>query len=315
MPTFSTPAALIDNQLHIVRTCLPGLRDGDAASIHDARVATRRVRELLRFAPGPIGDELQARFRTMGRALGRVRSVDVSLELLSNLEVSLPSAAPVLVNLRHQQRRERLRRVRDLIKRLERLELDRFVDGLVRHSRHYGRVLMQGATGRIWRRSLDKLIAARGQTAADALVHSTGVYFPNRMHTTRIALKKLRYAMEVANEVGAARYADSLRDLKKGQQLLGDLHDRQELLDQISDVGADESHAPLGIARQLVDAEIENFHKRYLERRDRLFDIARAAQHPPPSHVWHLPSIAVAGAVAVSSGAYVMQRRQRLLQN
>lgn len=309
MSRFSTPAALIDNQLYIVRTCLPRLRDGDATSIHDARVASRRIRELLRFARPPIGDQWREQFRTMGRALGRVRNVDVSLDLLQDLESRLPSAAPALVTLRHRQRDERLRRVRGLIKRLERLDAERFVDDLIANSRHSGRGLLQGSASRIWRRALEKLIVARGESATEALVHSAGVYFPNRIHATRIALKKLRYSMEVANEIGAARYANSLRELRKGQQVLGELHDRQELLNEISNLGADDSHAALGLAQQLIDAEIDDYHRRYLGRRERLFEIARDAQAPRRSHVWHLPSLAVASAVAMSSGAYVMQRR------
>jgi CHAD domain-containing protein len=309
MSKLSTPAALIDNQLHIVRTCLPGLRDGDATSIHDARVASRRIRELLRFVRAPIGDEWRDRFRTMGRVLGRVRNVDVSLELLKNLESRLPSAAPALVSLRHDQRQARLRRVREMIKRLEKLDAASFVDGLIAHTRHYGQGVLHSRTSRAWRNALEKLIASRGQTATEALTHSAGVYFPNRMHTTRIALKKLRYTMEVANEVRAAHYADSLRELRKGQQLLGELHDRQELLNEISRVGVAESHAALGLAQQLIDAEIDDYHRRYLGRRERLFEIARQAQATRPSHGWHLPSLAVAGAVAMSSGAYVMQRR------
>ena len=133
MPKLSTPAALIDNQLHIVRTSLPGLRDGDATTIHDARVATRRIRELLRFVRAPMGDEWRDRFRTMGRALGRVRNMDVSLELIDNLDSQLPSAAAALVVLRHEQRQERLRRMRELIKRLERLDAGSFVDDLIAH--------------------------------------------------------------------------------------------------------------------------------------------------------------------------------------
>lgn len=195
--------------------------------------------------------------------------------------------------------------MRELIKRLERLDAGGFVDDLIAHTRHF----MQGTASRAWRNALEKLIASRGQTATEALTHSAGVYFPNRMHATRIALKKLRYSMEVANEVGAAHYADSLRELRKGQQLLGELHDRQELLKEISRRGVDESHAALALAEQLLASEIEDYHQRYLGRRQRLFEITRKAHATRPSHGWHLPSIAVASAVAMSSGAYVMQRR------
>jgi CHAD domain-containing protein len=309
MSKLSTPFTLFDNQLQAVRTCLPGVREGDADSIHDARIATRRIRELLRFARAPIVDEWRDRFRTMGRALGRVRDVDVSMDLLAALESRLPSVAPALVSLRHDQRGDRLRLVRDLIKRFERLGVDGFVGDLIAHTRRSGRSLVQGAGPGVWRHALQKLIVARGQSAREALEHSTGVYFPNRMHAARIALKKLRYTLEVAHAVGAARVDSALRELKKSQQVLGDLHDRQELVNEISKLGANDSHAALKVAQQLVDAEIDDFHKRYLRRRSQLVDVARQSEHIRLNHGTWWPSMALAGAVAVSSGAYMAQRR------
>src|SRR5262245_10027696 len=116
--------------------------------------------------------------------------------------------------------------------------------------------------------------------------------------------------MEVANETGTAEMTTQLRELKKGQDVLGDLHDRQALLDELPRNGDSDTKHMIVLVRQMTDAEIEGLHKRYLSRRDRLLDIAHEAQGVHFNHSWKLPSLA-AGAIALSSGAYLA--RQRLL--
>ena len=47
MLQMTTPLTLFQEQIDVLRTRVPGLLDGRPESIHDARIATRRVRELL----------------------------------------------------------------------------------------------------------------------------------------------------------------------------------------------------------------------------------------------------------------------------
>ena len=54
-----------------------------------------------------------------------------------------------------------------------------------------------------------------------------------RLHAVRIALKKLRYAVELGAEAAGERDTDELRTLKHAQDLLGRLHDFQVLIDRI----------------------------------------------------------------------------------
>src|SRR5688572_12818343 len=110
---FVTPHVLFRAQIHTLRETLPGVLDGVGMSIHDARIATRRVRELLPLLGDakrrkPIED-LQSRFKRLGRSLGRVRDADVILGLLASLETRMPHAAPALVVLRQQRDRKSTR--------------------------------------------------------------------------------------------------------------------------------------------------------------------------------------------------------------
>ena len=98
---FVTPPRLFRTQIHTLRQTLPGVLDGLDSSIHDARIATRRIREVLPL----LGDrkrrkhiaDLYSRFKRLGKSLGRVRDVDVSVALLASLETRMPHAAPSLV--------------------------------------------------------------------------------------------------------------------------------------------------------------------------------------------------------------------------
>src|SRR5262245_7526965 len=167
-----SPEALLDKQIHTVRSSLHGLRDGDADSIHDARVATRRIRELLRSSDRPIADDLRERFRYMGRALGRVRDADVRVELLRTLESKLPDAAPALVPLQHDEGRHRVRLIRKLIKRLESIHVDRLLDGLAGEGRRRLHALLLSAGWSVWRNALGHTIGTRAQTTSDAIEHA-----------------------------------------------------------------------------------------------------------------------------------------------
>src|SRR6185436_17783847 len=118
------------------------------------------------------------------------------------------------------------------VKRLERLEIERELarlgSGVGQHPRFW-----IGLTGSC-RRQLRQLMAERAHAAAAAVAHATGVYFPNRVHAARIAIKKCRYAAEIAAETGIFVDGSLIRDLKKAQDVLGNLHDRQTLIDELS---------------------------------------------------------------------------------
>ena len=65
---------------------LPAARAGEVSAIHQARVATRRLREALPLvARGAPGRKLARAVRRLTRALGPVRELDVALLTLGEL--------------------------------------------------------------------------------------------------------------------------------------------------------------------------------------------------------------------------------------
>ena len=74
---------LLRQRLETLIDAMPAAQSGDVRSVHQARVATRRLREALPVLRKSLNadaiDRARQRVRRMTRALGPVRELDVSL--------------------------------------------------------------------------------------------------------------------------------------------------------------------------------------------------------------------------------------------
>lgn len=301
-----TLASLLDEQASVLRTQLSAVYDGGADAVHDSRVATRRIRELLALVPvipGRDGEsDVASGYQEMGRALGKVRDIDVQIALIKDLEVHAPETAPSLVVVRQDHERRRLKRMRRLIKTLERLDVDALLH-FVGDGHPAG--LRTRLTSRGWQQQIRRLAVERSHTALDAIAHATGVYFPRRAHNARIAIKQLRYAGEIALRAGFGDMQSAISALKRGQEILGDLHDKQVLADKMKSyaktegVGKDHVDA----TRKVLEGEVLALHTDYLCRRDKLRD-ACADIGWAVSHESHVRSTIGVGAAVLSGLVY-----------
>jgi CHAD domain-containing protein len=309
------PPVLLEQQVVLLSRQLPAVTNGDAEAVHDARIATRRIRELLPLTiewrrRGTV-DDLSKAFRRVGRALGSVRDADVRVQLLTHLESRIPTAAPSLVVVRQRQEKSRLRLIRRLIKQLEHDD----VAALLRNALAFKRMGSGWWHGHMrgWRGLLRQRIAERAALTGESVRHATGVYFPNRAHSARIAIKKLRYALEIAEATGG-RNGESIRTLKKTQEILGELHDREELLNELSAPPSDDDpqkHEQIAVVAQVLEAETRDLHMRYLARREGILRIADALPHEN-GRTTNTPLIVAVSAIAASSGLLAFNR-QRLI--
>ena len=130
------------------------------------------------------------------------------------------------------------------------------------------------------------------------------MFAPGPLHSVRIALKKFRYALEVAERLGRFRLAGSMQRLKGLQNLLGELHDLQVLGAIARDVMAlapASRRAGLESLVTRIDDEIRALHSRFLTERERIVPLlARAASVrrtlaglPPPRP----PATAIPGSL------------------
>jgi CHAD domain-containing protein len=302
-----TPAVLLDQQSCLLSAQLDGLNDGRVDAVHDARIVTRRIRELLALVPAIPGrdgeEDVASGYKRLGRALGKVRDIDVTTELLRNLEAHSPQSAPSLVVVRQDHERERLAKMRRLIKTLEQLDVNGLLDAVAsRHPRGLRRRLASGG----WQDQLRHLLGERACAATDRIAHATGVYFPNRAHSTRIAIKKLRYAAEIAEALGHGEMKPLIKNLRKGQEILGDLHDRQSLGEALLGYRPKDGIDKDQIAQicQVLDGEVLHLHARYLEKRPALRAASAAIEEYARARSLPNPAVAIGGALLVTGLAY-----------
>ena len=157
-----------------------------------------------------------------------------------------------------------------------------------------------------WRDSLATRIAHRAGRLSAAMMAAGQIYAPDPLHKVRIAAKKLRYALELAGDIGLPA-APLVATLKRAQDILGRLHDLQIIQGHIAMVQAhppDRAGATDGsldrIAR-VLEKECRHLHARYikgvpavmelaLECRTRLFAVP-----PEPPARRRRPGMSVSG--------------------
>ena len=270
MPTAVTPSTLLLRQLDEFFKLLPALRDGSSEAIHQARVATRRMRALVpllagRFTPADL-EKLDSLLQRLTRRLGRARDVDVQLELLESLEPAAPRTGDDVQALRSEWRARRDRRVRRLIKSLERLRVEQrlgeVASSLRDHAPAFFSVRRHASAAPTWENILGAELRELAGAVATGVDRAGGVIFSNRLHSARIAIKKLRYAMEIATVTGRANLQDSVRSVRKAQQILGSIHD----LDVLAKALRDTPHGEQRIL-PVVEYQRRTLHDRYLRRR------------------------------------------------
>ena len=303
MPTRPNLATLLDWQASALQTQLRGVFDGAIDAVHGARVATRRIRELLTLVPlipGREGEkDVAGGYAEIGRALGDVRDLDVQIALIHELEAHMPQAAPSLGLVRQDHESERLVKMRRLIKTLERLNVDALLRGT--QADHPG-ALRTRLTAAGWRRQLRRLVIERAHVAGDRIAHATGVYFPNRAHGARISIKRLRYAAEISDATGLPAMRAPIKCLSKAQEILGDLHDRQALADRLKKYGKRDGVDPddLKVTRQVLSGEVQEMHARYLARRAAVQAACADIERIASTTVRHTPALAIGSTLAVT---------------
>jgi CHAD domain-containing protein len=306
-------AQLLDSTLALLDQ-LPGVRDGNADAVHDARVATRRLRALMPILSVcyPHAD-LKGTARTVkkaGRALGRVRDLDVALELIGELERTLPPVAGHAADVRASLAAKQLSARRRLVKEFDDLPLA----DLKNVPAHLpgGRWIVSRVSGQECDGPVRKALGEQAAALRDAIEHGSGVYFPKRAHAVRIDAKKLRYVLEMASDPEAIA-PGGLKALKKTQEVLGSLHDREVLRDRFARLAKkdkdDESTVEAVVAA--IGAECERLFATYVTRRASLLEVCDAVERfaaSTPGRFVRPGSLLRAASVALPLAAVVAVR-------
>ena len=293
-----TRSELLKRRLDAFARVLKGTEEGDVRALHRARVASRRLRELMPMLQLDHGvkRKLARRLRSVTVRLGAVRELDVLLLSIDELHVSRRTRGAALgrvgVTVSKDRDRARKRLATDLpaadMRRLVR-KLEHIVSDLQASEAASSR----DAT-RSWRWAVDARVARRATRLSEAIAEAGAVYLPERLHGVRVALKKTRYAVELAHDVSLGRDDGDLRTLKRGQELLGRMHDLQILTERVRQEQASLAPPLLADWRDLdalivsLEDDCRRLHARYMSLRDAvsaIADRATARAHVVPARV------------------------------
>ena len=270
------------NELSLV---WPDFVAGRTTGLHKTRVVSRRIREALPIvgvcAPPAKIRKLNRKLRELTRYLGPIRELDVELGMLEDESKAegAPGRALEMVRRDIASQRQALRHVltehapisdvKKLIKKLERV--GKRGEGRGKKGRGQGAEETYDAQ---WRAVLAARLMRRAKCLSTAVAEAGPLYAPERIHGVRIATKKLRYALEIAQESGLPRATFLVRILKRQQDRLGRLHDLQSLLKHVR-----EAEAAPGVGSRVNDLtayadelerECRRLHAGFVERRDEL---------------------------------------------
>lgn len=272
---------LLRSRLDRFTGTLPGVEAGDTAAVYRARVTSRRLRELLPVLQLDHGlsRKLDRRLRKLTRRLGTVREPDVILQVLDELHKGgrVPDRA--------------LRRVSDAARQARDEAQGRLADkhvagDLKRVAKKLEAVAAKledadagSPRSRGWRWAIDARVARRAATLKDAIQDAGSLFVPDRLHTVRLAVKKLRYGLELSADAAGARESPDARMLQRVQALLGRLRDFQVLIERVRKLQASRTLPDIAAWRELdglltaLEYQCRRLHARYVRDRAALMTL------------------------------------------
>ncbi|MCI0346104.1 MAG: CHAD domain-containing protein [Chloroflexi bacterium] len=214
----------------------------------------------------------------MTRALGPVREIDVALTHLGEFAErgSIPQRA--IAHFRRSLTRERQARRVAMLAVLQPVQLDKL-------RRRVGHLQSQDADGRTREAAIAEAARRVGHRAtclAEAIERAGAIYLADRLHAVRVAAKKLRYALEIHQELRRSRATARVEQLKNLQDLLGRLHDLDILIDRVRASQADSATTDRRSAEDLdrlvrvLEEEGRQLHASYVARRPSILKLCSA---------------------------------------
>ena len=276
--TVSVTSSLLTRRARALHRYLPLAIKGDDRGVHQARVASRRLREAVPVLAGNLKNakagKAGRKIRRLTQALGGVRELDVTLHLLDELAASDDLSRPALQDVRLHVMAEREQKREAMLARLAEVNAEK----LERRLQSVTEALATDRTG-AWRHALGTRLLKRAKALADAIETAGQLYAPEHLHQVRIATKKLRYGLELAADSGIASAAPHVRTLKRMQETLGRLHDLQVLQGhvtavQAAPVGRAVPHEGLGAIAGKIEEECRRLHGKYVAHADTLREVA-----------------------------------------
>ena len=250
---------------------LHALGEGDVRALHRTRVASRRLREILpvlQLKPDLAG-RLGRRLKKVRARLGAVRELDVLAVLVDELQSSGAWDAQVLRRVAASITGERAQ----ARERFQAKPPTRELEQIARKLKKIGGDLRDTSPSRGWQWAVDARVSRRAGMVVRTLDAAGSMYMPERLHDVRIALKKFRYALEVAGEAAGAKPSPDIKALKRRQDTLGRLHDLQVLIERVRGIQASLPAPDVTMWRKIdlltasLEDECRRLHAKFVHQR------------------------------------------------
>lgn len=276
----SPAQALLAPRVSALTEALPAALAGEVEGVHQARVASRRIREVLTVCRDGAGGRVAAArrpVRRITRALGPLRELDVCAQLFDE-----HVAAHVVDSSAAMAVRRSLAGARGAARRQTRHALTAIRLQKLWHDLDAAAGEAAGLAPATVFAAIDARVASRIARVREALGDAGTLYVPERLHAVRIAVKQLRYATELSGEAARARVSTRLAALRAVQDLLGRAHDLHVLGVRLSRVErrlVPRSRRTAGFVRDVgraLDVECRQLHAAFLSRRSALLSVCEA---------------------------------------
>lgn len=225
-------------QLSILTNLLPEVHlGGDEEALHQARVASRRLRSALRMFYVLYGvnkiNKYRKFLRKTGEILGEAREIDVQLKFLNSIEKEInftekKKKISDLINHFKNFRKKAQRKIiryyakNDRINKAENLKY--FLKMLVSKKIYINKSVGKNIKKLIFEKL--KSIGLLSKYIKDGSQHK-------KHHLLRIEIKNLRYTLELFEKIYPEDLPDYIRLLKDLQDVLGDLHEMDVWLESL----------------------------------------------------------------------------------
>ncbi|MGZ8180301.1 CYTH and CHAD domain-containing protein [Williamsia sp. SKLECPSW1] len=254
----------------------PRVRADEEDAVHQMRVATRRLRSVLRafrgVVDGPKVDRLDAELKELAAILGVVRDAEVTADRYRDLLADEDASDDVHDRLVGEQMRRRARGQRSAVSALNSARYFSLLDAL-------DDLLVRPPSGpdadlpakKALRAAIDdsERSMRKAQKKAGRMTDGSPEWV-EQMHTVRKRAKRLRYVAESGMSLGTRKHARTASWAKKMQSALGDSNDAslsRELIAEVAHAVTD-PHDMFVLGR--LDAREQSAHDEALRRYARL---------------------------------------------
>ncbi len=189
-------------------------------NIHDIRVSIRRLETAYRILPKDVRKqekikEYVKQVKALFKLNAKIRDFDI---ICASMESRYPDKTLDLVLSLKNSRREKLKTANRLALKVSRLHIPKIPKSSLKKSKLEKRYLSV----------LDEIMLNIQKNMIIVLEDEVKV---DELHILRKDFKKLRYSLELASNKKTTR--DILEDLKNIQDMLGDIHDSDIIIDHL----------------------------------------------------------------------------------